>query len=88
MLAGFERRRAEVHGPRHPHTLTLINNLGSLLQARGELEEAEPLYREALVASREVLGPRHPSTLKLINRLGRLLKARGELEEAEALMNS
>ena len=40
-----------------------INKLGGLLQDQGKLDEAEPLYREALAASRETLGDRHPDTL-------------------------
>ena len=35
-------------GKDHPVTLTSLNNLAALLQAQGQLAEAEPLYREAL----------------------------------------
>ncbi len=34
-----------------------------LLKSQGRYAEAEPLYREALDASRRVLGPEHPDTL-------------------------
>ena len=57
-----------------------------LLRARGKLDEAEPLLREALAARREALGDTHPSTLVSINNLGDLLQARGALDEAEPLM--
>ena len=40
-----------------------VNDLGGLLKARGNLEGAEALYREALTARRETLGSRHPDTL-------------------------
>ena len=40
-------------GGDHPDTLTSINNLGSLLQAKGDLDGAEVLTREALQAQRE-----------------------------------
>ena len=56
-----------------------------LLQALGELIEAEKLLCEALQGRREELGDRHPSTLMSINNLGRLLRARGQLTEAENL---
>ena len=35
----------------HPDTLASLNNLAMLLQAQGQLAEAEPLYREALEKS-------------------------------------
>ena len=41
--------------------------MGGLLQAMGKLEEARPLYEEALQGRRETLGDRHPRTLYSIN---------------------
>ena len=38
-------------GKDHPDTLSSRNNLAALLQAQGQLAEAEPLYREALEKS-------------------------------------
>ena len=38
-------------GEDHLDTLTSLNNLAALLQNRGHLAEAEPLYREALEKS-------------------------------------
>jgi hypothetical protein len=52
-----------VLGARHPSTLSNRNNLAILYQSQGRYGEAEPLYQEALQASREVLGRRHPRTL-------------------------
>ena len=62
-------------GNRHPHTLSSINNLGSLLHDKGDLAAAEPLYREALEGQRKTLGNRHPATLNSIRNLGALLQA-------------
>ena len=42
-----------------------------LLQAMGKLEEARPLYEEALQACRETLGDRHPDTLASISNICR-----------------
>ena len=85
----LHRKALAVHksalGDKHPDTLTSINNLGSLLQDKGDLDGAGALYREALEAKRETLGDRHPSTLASINNLGMLLKAKGDLNGAEAL---
>ena len=38
-------------GEDHPDTLSSLSNLAVLLQAQGNLAEAEPLYREALEKS-------------------------------------
>ena len=69
-------------GPRHPDTLRAVSNLASLLQAKGLLDEARPLYEEALQAQRETLGDRDPSTLISIRNMGGLLQAMGKLDEA------
>src|SRR5690349_19464681 len=72
-------------GPRHPNTLTSMNNLAELLRNQGRYGEAEPLYRETLQLSRETLGPRHPLTLTSMNNLAGLLQAQGRYGEAEPL---
>ena len=41
---------------RHPDTLTSIISMGGLLQAMGKLEEAGPLFEEALQTCKETLG--------------------------------
>ena len=62
-----------------------MNNLAVVLQGRGKLEEAEPLYRQVLEARRRFLGPEHPQTLIATHNLAWVLQGRGKLEEAEPL---
>jgi len=50
------------------------------------LNEAEPIYREALEVSRRTLGDTHPSTLTSINNHATLLQDQGKLNEAEPLL--
>ena len=60
--------------------------MGGLLQAMGQLEEARPLYEEALQARRETLGDYHPNTLVSISgTMGTLLYTTGKLQEARPL---
>ena len=75
----------ETLGNRDPSTLFIINNLGALLKAKGDLAAAESLCREAMEGLRETLGDRHPSTLASISNLGRLLEDKGDLAAAEPL---
>ena len=59
--------------------------MAGLLQDQRKLEEAEPLFREALAARRTTLGDCHPSTLAAINNTAGLLHDQGNLVEAEPL---
>ena len=47
-----------------------VNNMGFLLQAKGDLEGAEPYYRRALEAREKVLGPEHPDLGHALNGIG------------------
>ena len=71
-------------GDRHPHTLISINNLGNLLEAQGNLDEALPLFVEHNCAT---LGDRHPSTLQLMNRLRALEPKRAPLVGKQVLVH-
>jgi hypothetical protein len=51
-----------VLGPEHPNTATSLNNLGSLLQAQGDLAGAWPYLERALRICQTVLGEVYPST--------------------------
>ena len=59
--------------------------MAGVLYSQGELEDAEPLYREALNNSRRILGDDHPSTLISISNMAGFLDSQGNLEEAEPL---
>jgi hypothetical protein len=56
-----------------------------VLVEHGKLDEAEPLAREALEASRQMRGERHVRTLDSMETLARLLNEKGKLKEAEPL---
>jgi serine/threonine protein kinase len=75
--------RRRLLGEEHPDTLVAINSVGILLNAQGELSEAEPYLREALEKRRRILGEEHPDTLNSLNSLGGLLLNQGKLVEAE-----
>jgi tetratricopeptide (TPR) repeat protein len=65
-----------------------VSNLASVLRDKGELFEAEGLYRRALDARERTLGADHADTLWSVNGLAQLLSDKGErreLNEAEAL---
>ena len=68
--------RERTLGPDHAYTLSSVNDLASLLNKRGQLDEAEPLYRRALDGYERTLGPDHEDTLRIAGNLESLLQAR------------
>jgi hypothetical protein len=71
---------------RHPDTLTSINNLATLLQAKATddaLEQARPLLVEAAAVSKQVLGDDHPHSLifgRNLEKLNKEIKRRDDLK--------
>jgi hypothetical protein len=62
-----------------------MNNLALALGDQDKYEEAEMMYREALVVEQRVLGKEHPDTLKSMNNLAAVLREHGKLEVAEVM---
>src|SRR5690606_4455603 len=60
------------------------NNMASLLEERGDLAEAERLYRESLAIRRQVLPDGHPGISTPLHNLTRVLLASGRAAEAVA----
>jgi len=81
----LEAIRAKL-GDRHSVTLNCIDDLGEQLYLLGNLDDAEPLFREALETRRATLGDRHHDTLTSIGNLGDLLLAQGKFDEVEPLL--
>ena len=67
-------------------TGTICDLLGITHEALGELQEAEPLLRQALEIRRTALGEEHPSFATSLNNLGALYCLTGRYAEAEPLL--
>ena len=61
-----------------------VNNLGSVLQALGDLEGAKRCYERALKIDEKALGPEHTSVARDVNNLGSVLQDQGDLEGAKS----
>src|SRR5690606_28222074 len=68
-------------GPAHAHTLSAMNTLAYLLEQRGQLDQAEDLYRGILARLRQDQAL-HPETLAPHNNLAMLLLQADRLAEA------
>jgi Tfp pilus assembly protein PilF len=62
-----------------------LNNLAALLHARGQSQDALPLYRRALETKEAVLGPDHPDVAMTLHNLAVLQGAGGAFAEADQL---
>jgi len=66
MLEQLVKGRTLTLGPRHPDTLTSVNDL-ALLRAAWDPEAAAILCQRALLGRGVVLGPAHPDTIQSFN---------------------
>lgn len=63
-----------------------LSNFASILLARGELREAEAIYRDILAHRRREMGPDHPNVASSLRSLATVLYSQGRLDEAEPLL--
>lgn len=63
-----------------------IYELGLVHHQKGEFEEAERLYRDALAIQQRVRGADHPTTLTTMSNLGWLLQVRGNFLGADSVL--
>jgi hypothetical protein len=61
-----------------------VGNVAIIFEYMGRLDEAAPLYREALDGQRRARGDAHAATLNAIDNYALFLHGRGELDAAEA----
>jgi tetratricopeptide (TPR) repeat protein len=71
-------------GADHPRIAILVNNLGLVLQALGDLGGARAAFERALAIGEKTLGPDHPGLATRVNNLGEVLRAQGDLAGARA----
>lgn len=58
----METRRRTL-GHEHPHTLTSVSNLRSVLESQDKYKKVERMHRRALEGYEKALGHEHPNTL-------------------------
>jgi CHAT domain-containing protein/Tfp pilus assembly protein PilF len=70
-----------------PYEITVsLDDLATLLQYSGDLDAAEPFFREAIDIRRELLGDRNVEVGAALNNLAMLLQAKGDFAGAEPLL--
>ena len=77
--------RRRLLGEEHPDTLSVAQDMASLLDLAGHYPEAEALNRQVLEARTRTLGPDHPDTLTTMNALANNYGRQRRYEDAEKL---
>jgi tetratricopeptide (TPR) repeat protein len=62
-----------------------LNKQGLIYYGQDNYEQAEPLYRRALLIRERLLGPEHPDTASSLNNLANLYFCQGRYVKAEPL---
>jgi serine/threonine protein kinase/Flp pilus assembly protein TadD len=74
--------RRKLLGNEHAAVASSLNNLGTLMQSRGDIVEAEKLYRESIALWRKS-GNEGVDLAQTLGNFALLLQHKGELDEAE-----
>jgi tetratricopeptide (TPR) repeat protein len=72
------------NGP-HPDLAEVLNDMGLLLDERGDLDESEKFFRESLAMYRLLLGDKHPYVATALENIALILQDKGDLAGAETL---
>lgn len=78
---------AKVAGPRSLDYARVLNNYAALADERGDVAEAERLWREALSIRRQHLDPQERRVLRVESGMGRMLARAGRADEAAPLID-
>lgn len=81
-LEDARRRRGE----HHPEVAVRLGELADALVAAGRLDEALPLYEQALAIWTEQLGPDHPRACETFAKLEEVAERQGTPERVEAIV--
>jgi tetratricopeptide (TPR) repeat protein len=85
MRAAVSMERALYPNAPHPDLAEVLNDMGYLLDERGDLDESEKFYRESLAMYRALLGEKHPYVATALENVALILQDKGDLAGAEAL---
>ena len=77
--------REKALGTFHPETAKSLDNLASLMVAKGDYDKAEHLYTRALEIFKRTLGPQHREVAVNLHSLASLLLTKGDYNAAEPL---
>ncbi|KAL8852731.1 MAG: hypothetical protein Q9221_002361 [Calogaya cf. arnoldii] len=70
-------------GSDHPHTTTMLTNLGISCRNQNKFEDAEIYLEESWKISQRSLGPEHPDSLRALTNLSICIDKQGHYREAE-----
>jgi serine/threonine-protein kinase len=75
----------KANGPESPDGAAILNSLGSLYAARGELDKSEPFFQRSLAIREKIFGPKSPVVADTLHNIAINRVIRGKPAEAEIL---
>jgi tetratricopeptide (TPR) repeat protein len=85
MRRAVSMERALYPNEPHPDLAETLNDMGLLLDERGDLDESEKFYRESLAMYQRLLGDKHPYVATALENVALILQDKGDLAGAETL---
>jgi tetratricopeptide (TPR) repeat protein len=85
MRRAVSMERALYPGEPHPDLAEVLNDMGLLLDERGDLDGSEKFYRESLAMYQRLLGDKHPYVATGLENVALILQDKGDLAGAETL---
>lgn len=76
----------KAHGPEHPDTARILNNLADLYVKQGHYSDAEAIHIQALAIREKTHGTDHQDTADSLNNLGNLYRIMGDNLMAERIL--
>jgi len=73
-------------GDDHPAVAFALQNLAFDLETQGKLDQAKPVYEDAVALQKKIFGPEHPETIKAEVNYGDFLRKLGEFDKAESIL--
>lgn len=77
------KSKEKVCGRGHTSTLAVIHNLGHVYHKKGQMQDAENMFRRALECYEKLFGLENTSVLDILNSLGTLYVDQEKMEEDE-----
>ncbi|MBF0108989.1 MAG: tetratricopeptide repeat protein [Magnetococcales bacterium] len=85
LLQSLHAAREKI-GPKHPLVISSLSGLGRHYESTGQLEQAEPVLREALALQGEIQGPATLKTAETIDLLAQVMSQKNQSHEALVLL--
>src|SRR5207253_5452134 len=72
----------KLRGKEHPLVATILNNLASIHESQGKIQEALNYYERSLTITEGTFGRSHPRVIRILRNIAVLRLEQGDIKEA------